>query len=87
MAPNEKQAEQKNPNVQVPEWVKQEYFEDILKEIVEWYSKVLKFKPEAGTLPGENFASVMLRINFEVECDGMSILFLWLITNIIILIK
>ncbi|XP_017018491.1 uncharacterized protein [Drosophila kikkawai] len=55
----------------IPEWVNAELFEDVLKSSVEGYSKVSTFKAELGSAAGENYATVMLRVQIEVELkDG-----------------
>lgn len=60
-----------NETTQIPTWVKPEYFENIAVEEIEDFSKITSFKAEPGSAPGENYASVMLRIQMEVELkDG-----------------
>ncbi|KAH8307822.1 hypothetical protein KR059_000317 [Drosophila kikkawai] len=55
----------------IPEWIKAELFEDVLKSSVEGYSKVSTFKAELGSAAGDNYATVMLRVHIEVELkDG-----------------
>ncbi|KAL5285033.1 hypothetical protein ACFFRR_007021 [Megaselia abdita] len=59
------------PVLELPPWVKQEYFENIAAEEFENLSKVTKFTAESGSAPGENYASVILRIIMECELkDG-----------------
>ncbi|XP_017123772.1 uncharacterized protein LOC108143753 [Drosophila elegans] len=55
----------------IPDWVTAELFEDVLKANVEGYSKVNNFKADIGSAAGENYATIMLRVNIEVELqDG-----------------
>lgn len=66
-------AENSEANVvnNIPSWVTQEYFEDIVKSEFENFSKITKFTVESGAPPGENYASIMLRVLIEVELkDG-----------------
>ncbi|KAH8359879.1 hypothetical protein KR093_009301 [Drosophila rubida] len=59
--------------VQVPTWLKQELFEDVLKKIFPKYSSIKSYKPVAGLKPGENYSTIMLRLYFEVELEDKSI--------------
>uniref|UniRef100_A0A6P4EQT9 Uncharacterized protein LOC108045664 isoform X1 n=1 Tax=Drosophila rhopaloa TaxID=1041015 RepID=A0A6P4EQT9_DRORH len=55
----------------IPDWFSAELFEDVLKSSVEGYSKVRSFKAESGSAAGDNYATIMLRVNIEVELqDG-----------------
>nr|AAZ78604.1 CHKov1 [Drosophila melanogaster]AAZ78608.1 CHKov1 [Drosophila melanogaster]AAZ78622.1 CHKov1 [Drosophila melanogaster]AAZ78636.1 CHKov1 [Drosophila melanogaster] len=55
----------------IPDWVTAELFEDVLKSNVDGYSKVRNFKAEMGSAAGDNYATIMLRVNIEVELqDG-----------------
>ncbi|XP_017007948.3 uncharacterized protein [Drosophila takahashii] len=57
----------------IPDWITADLFEDILKANVEGYSKVKSFKADIGSAAGENYATIMLRVNIEVELqDGKS---------------
>ncbi|XP_034132340.1 uncharacterized protein LOC117586413 [Drosophila guanche] len=53
----------------VPEWINAELFEDVLKSTVPGYTKVKTFKADAGSAAGENYATIMLRVNIEVELE------------------
>ncbi|KAL5274236.1 hypothetical protein ACFFRR_000786 [Megaselia abdita] len=56
-----------------PSWVTQEYFKSIVANEIENFSKITKFSVESGSPPGENYASIMLRILIEAELnDGSS---------------
>nr|AAZ78614.1 CHKov1 [Drosophila melanogaster]AAZ78620.1 CHKov1 [Drosophila melanogaster] len=55
----------------IPDWVTAQLFEDVLKSNVDGYSKVRNFKAEMGSAAGDNYATIMLRVNIEVELqDG-----------------
>ncbi|EDW84824.2 uncharacterized protein Dwil_GK14327 [Drosophila willistoni] len=51
----------------VPDWVKPELFEQTLKDTVKNYKKILKFKVSPGTRPGDNYVTIMLRVEVDVE--------------------
>ncbi|KAH8359882.1 hypothetical protein KR093_009298 [Drosophila rubida] len=57
------------PVSKVPDWVTAEIFTDVLKESVEGFSKIKSFKAEGGSAAGENYATIMLRVNIEVELE------------------
>lgn len=54
----------------VPDWVQAELFEDVLKESVNGFSKIKSFKAISGSAAGENYATIMLRVNITVELEG-----------------
>lgn len=62
-----------NNGSNVPSWIKQEYFENIISDEIGKYLQIKKFKPESGSAPGDNYASVMVRILIEVELEDGSI--------------
>ncbi|KAH8359885.1 hypothetical protein KR093_009299, partial [Drosophila rubida] len=53
----------------VPDWVKAENFVDVLKESVNGFSKIKSLKANSGSAAGENYATVMLRVNIEIELE------------------
>ncbi|XP_017017583.2 uncharacterized protein [Drosophila kikkawai] len=62
-----------NPNehLEIPKWINEEYFEQVLNKDEPQYEKILSFKPVAAIPPGENFTSIMLRIHFDLQMrDG-----------------
>lgn len=62
-----------NNNVRnIPAWVTEEYFENIVFEEIQNCSKILKFKAEPGSAAGDNYASVMVRVLIEVELEDGS---------------
>ncbi|XP_051863627.1 uncharacterized protein LOC117576558 isoform X2 [Drosophila albomicans] len=55
----------------IPDWVKPDIFIDILNESVEGFVRITNFKADSGSAPGENYATIMLRVNIQVELkDG-----------------
>lgn len=54
----------------VPDWVQPESFVDVLKESVKGFSKIKSFKANSGVGAGENYSTVMLRLNIDVELEG-----------------
>ncbi|KAH8399653.1 hypothetical protein KR215_011389, partial [Drosophila sulfurigaster] len=61
-----------NPQSLVPDWVQPEIFLDVLKESVKGFSKSKSFKASAALAPGENYATIMLRVNIQVELEDGS---------------
>lgn len=60
--------------VQVPTWLKQDLFIDLLKQRFPKFHSIKSFKPVAGLKPGENYSTIMLRLHFKVELQGKTIL-------------
>ncbi|XP_064535670.1 uncharacterized protein LOC135426495 isoform X2 [Drosophila montana] len=56
--------------VKLPEWLKAELFEQLLKDTFQSFKAIKSFKAMPGTKPGDNYATVMLRIELEVELSG-----------------
>ncbi|XP_030374637.1 uncharacterized protein LOC115624181 [Scaptodrosophila lebanonensis] len=50
-----------------PTWLKPELFEPLLRQTFDLFKGIRTFKVGAGTKPGDNYATVMLCINIEVE--------------------
>ncbi|KAH8311364.1 hypothetical protein KR044_005921, partial [Drosophila immigrans] len=57
------------PVSKVPDWVQAEIFTDVLKESVKGFSKIKSFKADGGSAAGENYATIMLRVNIDVELE------------------
>ncbi|KAH8417166.1 hypothetical protein KR222_005489, partial [Zaprionus bogoriensis] len=51
----------------LPEWLKADIFEPVLKETFKDFKAIKNFRAMPGTKPGENYATVMLRIELEIE--------------------
>ncbi|XP_013107718.2 uncharacterized protein LOC106087275 [Stomoxys calcitrans] len=57
----------------VPAWIDVSLFEKIIKENVNLYKNITKFEVKPGSTAGENYATIILKINVEVELqDGSS---------------
>lgn len=54
----------------VPDWVQGELFIDVLKDTVKGFSEIKSFKAESGSAAGENYATIMLRVNIQVQLEG-----------------
>lgn len=61
-----------NPNehLDIPPWINAEYFKDIVARDESDAVAIKTFTPTAAIPPGENFASVMLRIHLDLEMKG-----------------
>lgn len=57
-------------SVQVPAWLKQDLFEDLLKQRFPKFQSIKSFTTRAGLKAGENYSTIMLRLCFEVELEG-----------------
>lgn len=56
----------------VPQWLQADLFLDVLRDTVKGFSKVKSFNAKSGSAAGENYATIMLRVNIEVELEGIS---------------
>ena len=54
----------------IPEWVKAELFEELLKQKEPNYEKILSFRPHSALAAGENYATIMLRVEIEIQLKG-----------------
>jgi len=57
--------------VVIPDWVKPEAFEHLLKRKVKDYRETKSMRAKAGVAAGENYATIMLRIELDVEKKGL----------------
>ncbi|XP_043067594.1 uncharacterized protein [Drosophila bipectinata] len=57
----------------VPDWVKPEVFEDLLKKQVPNFKKTKALRAKAALSAGENYATVMLRVELDVETKDNSV--------------
>lgn len=55
-----------NKTETIPKWIEPKLFEKVLQESLGKYEKILNFKAFPALAPGENFATVMIKIEFEV---------------------
>ncbi|KAH8358976.1 hypothetical protein KR093_003629 [Drosophila rubida] len=51
------------------DWLKEDLFVGLLKETVKGFRKIKSFATNAGSAIGENYATIMLRVNIEVELE------------------
>ncbi|XP_060648424.1 uncharacterized protein LOC132786054 [Drosophila nasuta] len=56
-------------NSSLPSWLKAEIFEPVLKDSFKNFKKIIKFNASRGTKPGDNYATLMLRIELEIELN------------------
>ncbi|XP_061399282.1 uncharacterized protein LOC133334990 [Musca vetustissima] len=57
----------------IPDWIEKSIFENLLKENIPNFQCIKKFEVNPGAAAGENYATVILRINVDVELqDGSS---------------
>jgi len=56
--------------VQITLKLKPEAFEDLLKDNVKDYKKTKALRAKAGVAAGENYATIMLRLELDVETKG-----------------
>lgn len=56
----------------IPDWVNAEYFEDILKENINDFEKILNVNAEPATKSGDNYASCLLRVKVNYQTKDKS---------------
>jgi len=54
----------------VPKWLNETQFEEFLTTNVAEFSKIVGFRVKPALSPGENYATLMLRISIDVELTG-----------------
>ena len=54
----------------IPSWVEASLFEPVFKEIVSDFRQIKTFKAVPALAAGENYATVMLRLEAEIELSG-----------------
>ena len=57
-------------NSEIPSWIQASLFEAVFKEIVGGYRQIKNFKAKKALGGGENYATIILRIEAEVELYG-----------------
>ncbi|XP_017083938.2 uncharacterized protein LOC108116513 [Drosophila eugracilis] len=55
-----------------PEWLNETQFEELLAANVAQFSKIVGFRVKPAMAPGENYATLMLRISIDVELTDKS---------------
>ncbi|XP_065354514.1 uncharacterized protein LOC135948985 [Calliphora vicina] len=56
----------------VPKWIEAKLFENVLEKNIENYQKIKEFIVKPGMAAGENYATVMLKVEIEVELKNLS---------------
>ncbi|XP_062124982.1 uncharacterized protein LOC133838049 [Drosophila sulfurigaster albostrigata] len=56
----------------VPTWIKESHFVEILRETVPSFEKIKSFHIKPALNPGENYATLMLRVSLDVELSDKS---------------
>ncbi|XP_017052324.1 uncharacterized protein LOC108095670 [Drosophila ficusphila] len=72
MPPQTKDEEISQREVEIPDWVKPEAFQDLLKSEVKDYKETKALRAKAGVAAGENYATIMLRLELDVETKDNS---------------
>ncbi|EDV53679.1 uncharacterized protein LOC6554930 [Drosophila erecta] len=72
MPPQTKDENVVEREVPIPAWVKTEAFEDLLKDNVKDYERTTALRAKAGVAAGENYATIMLRLELDVETKDKS---------------
>ncbi|KAH8283784.1 hypothetical protein KR054_001373 [Drosophila jambulina] len=73
MPPQTKEEEVGEREVKIPDWVKPEAFEELLRQKVKDYKETKALRAKAGVAPGENYATIMLRVELDVETKDKSL--------------
>ena len=55
----------------MPNWIEAKLFENILQENVEGFKNIKEFVVKPGTAAGENYATIILKVEIEVELKGL----------------
>ncbi|XP_043064967.1 uncharacterized protein LOC108095658 [Drosophila ficusphila] len=66
MPPQTKDEDVDQRNVTIPDWVKPEVFENLLKKNIKDYKETKSMRAKAGVPAGENYATIMLRVELDV---------------------
>ncbi|XP_068157249.1 uncharacterized protein [Drosophila tropicalis] len=53
----------------LPDWIKTDVFEELLKQQVNGFKAIKSLRASAGAAAGENYATIMFRIEFDVELN------------------
>ncbi|XP_022222665.2 uncharacterized protein LOC111074245 [Drosophila obscura] len=62
----------KQKDIEIPDWVNSQIFEDLLKRQVKDYKETKSLRASAGVAKGENYATIMLRVELDVETEDKS---------------
>ena len=69
---------------QIPDWLQQDLFVDILQKDLKQFKSIKSFDVGAATNAGDNYASIMLKIDIVAELQG-SYFYTLLIEGILVL--
>ncbi|KAH8267219.1 hypothetical protein KR026_008120, partial [Drosophila bipectinata] len=64
--------EDNQKEVHIPEWLKPEVFEDLIKHEVKDFKQIKSLRARAGVPSGENYATIMLRVELDIETKDNS---------------
>jgi len=67
---DERKPENPNKSLVIPKWINEDYFNPIIEKDVKDFVSIKKFASIAATPPGENFASIMVRVIVDIELKG-----------------
>ncbi|KAM7362729.1 uncharacterized protein ACRADG_013297 [Cochliomyia hominivorax] len=60
-----------NQKAKIPSWIQSKLFEDLLKNLFKNFQEILEFKVDNALAPGENYATVMLKVEIVIKLkDG-----------------
>lgn len=62
----------KNP-VNIPQWITPSLFEPVFRSQTTGFRSIKTFDAKGAISPGENYATIMLRITADVELTGKSV--------------
>lgn len=57
-------------DVHIPEWLTSEVFKDLIKHEVKDFKKIKSLRARAGVPSGENYATIMLRVELDIVTKG-----------------
>ena len=55
----------------IPKWIEAKLFDNILQENIEDFKNIKEFAIKPGTVAGENYATVILKVEIEAELKGL----------------
>ncbi|XP_065371975.1 uncharacterized protein LOC135963898 [Calliphora vicina] len=65
-------SESNGTHTTIPKWIEPKLFEKLLEDNVENYNSIKEFIVKPGIAAGENYATVMLKVEIEVELKDLS---------------
>lgn len=67
---NTEQENLEQSSIVYPEWVNETLFVDIVRADYENYQKIVKFVVSPATAAGDNYSSIMLKVDIDIELTG-----------------